>query len=300
MPELPEVETVRAGLAPAVDGAIVEKVQINRPNLRFPFPQNFTERVSGQRIISLSRRAKYLLWHLEDGTIIIVHLGMSGSFRVHMLDNDVETLIGEEQFAHERSKSTKHDHVEFWMRQTNGALYKVTYNDPRRFGFMLFQEPNGAEHPMLGRLGIEPTGNRLDGAILAELFKNKKAPLKAALLDQSLIAGLGNIYVCEALWRSGLSPMRPAHSLTTPKGKPKQKAHLLAQSIRTVIQEAIKAGGSSLRDHRQTDGEMGYFQHNFAVYDQEGTECKNAGCDNVIERIVQSGRSTFYCAACQK
>lgn len=300
MPELPEVETVRAGLAPAVDGAVIEHVQINRPNLRFPFPDNFAERLIGQRVVSLSRRAKYLLWHLEDGTIIIVHLGMSGSFKVAPLQELNDAIIGESQFAHARTDNKKHDHVEFVMRQSDGRHYRVIYNDPRRFGFMLFQEPKEGAHPMLERLGIEPTGNRLDGVILADLFKNKKTPLKSVLLDQSLIAGLGNIYVCEALWRSGLAPTRPAQSLSTPTGRPRPKAHLLADAIRKVIDEAIQAGGSSLRDHRQTDGEMGYFQHNFAVYDQEGSLCKNDACSGMIKRIVQSGRSTFYCAQCQK
>lgn len=300
MPELPEVETVRSGLARAVDGATIVKAKINRPNLRFPFPMDFENRLNGQRVVSLSRRAKYLLWHLEDETVMIVHLGMSGSFRVEELGSGEVDLIGEAQFTHERSKHAKHDHVELWMRQENGAHYKITYNDPRRFGFMLFQERDDGQHPMLERLGIEPTGNRLDGDILAELFKTKKAPLKAALLDQGLVAGLGNIYVCEALWRSNLSPTRPALSIATKTGKATAKSVVLADSIRDVIQEAIEAGGSSLRDHRQTDGEMGYFQHNFAVYDQEGSDCKKDTCNGVIERIVQSGRSTFYCPKCQK
>lgn len=300
MPELPEVETVRCGLAPAVDGATIEHVRINRPNLRFPFPTDFAERLSGQRVISLSRRAKYLLCHLEDGTLMIVHLGMSGSFRVEEAGIDDAQIIGETQFTHERSKDSKHDHVEIWTRQENGKCYKIIYNDPRRFGFMLFQERGQGQHPMLERLGIEPTGNRLDGTALAALFKMKTAPLKAALLDQSLVAGLGNIYVCEALWRSSLSPLKPAQSLTTKTGKARPKAQLLANAIRDVIQEAIQAGGSSLRDHRQTDGAMGYFQHNFAVYDQEGSACKKDACTGEIKRIVQSGRSTFYCPKCQK
>lgn len=299
MPELPEVETVRRGLLPAVEGADIVHAQINRPNLRFAFPDQMAKRLTGQRVISLSRRAKYLLWHLADGTVMIVHLGMSGSFRVGPLAGDA-SIIADQHFTHKRSQDRKHDHVQLIMRQADGRLYDIVYNDPRRFGFMLFQEPNSIEHPLLAPLGIEPTGNRLDGDILAGLFKGKNTPLKAALLDQKLIAGLGNIYVCEALWRAGLAPNAPAKTLVTPSGKARPKAYLLADVIRTVIAEAIEAGGSSLRDHRQTDGEMGYFQHHFAVYGQEGAPCPKAECGGIIDRIAQSGRSTFYCPQCQR
>ena len=288
MPELPEVETVRQGLAPAMEGAVIERLEQRRPDLRFPFPERFAERLTGRRIEGLGRRAKYLLADLDDGAVVIMHLGMSGSFRV-----EAEEAEGGPpgDFHHPRGKSLAHDHVVFHL---SGGK-RVVYNDPRRFGFMdLVPRAEIATARHLAGLGIEPVGNEFDGKVLHGLFDAKKAPLKAALLDQSLVAGLGNIYVCEALHMSGLSPERAAGTLS------RKAAERLATAIRDVLGAAIAAGGSSLRDHRQANGELGYFQHSFRVYDREGEPCPNLACSGVIERRVQSGRSTFYCARCQK
>ena len=293
MPELPEVETVRRGLAPAMEGALVVEVEQRRPDLRFPFPDDFVARITGQRITALSRRAKYLLADLTSGEVLIMHLGMSGSFRIE--DGPDDAMPG--QFHHERNKSAAHDHVAFHLQGGTSVIY----NDPRRFGFMtLCRREEIDTHPYFAGLGIEPTGNALDGAYLAGVFEEKKAPLKAALLDQHLIAGLGNIYVCEALWRSKLSPRRAAGTLVTKTGKPTARADRLADAIRDVIAEAIEAGGSSLKDYVQTDGSLGYFQHRFAVYDREHDPCPRETCRGTVQRIVQSGRSTFFCPVCQR
>ncbi len=297
MPELPEVETVRRGLQPVLEGARIVRAEARRPNLRFPLPERFAEHLEGRRVASLGRRAKYLVAHLDAGPALICHLGMSGSFRIE--DEGGSDIPG--TFHHERSKDVAHDHVVFHVETADGDLKRIVYNDPRRFGFMLFAEADRlAEHPLLAGLGVEPTGNALDASLLAGLFRGRAAPLKSALMDQRLIAGLGNIYVCEALWRAGLSPRRSAGSLATAAGKPSPRAGRLAQSIRDVIGEAIEAGGSSLRDHMRTDGSLGYFQHSFRVYDREGETCPRPGCGGTIERIVQNGRSTFYCPACQR
>ena len=294
MPELPEVETVRRGLQPVMEGARIVAVETRRPDLRFPFPPDFARRLSGHRIIALGRRAKYLTAEIEGGPLLICHLGMSGSFRIES-DGAAKTP-GE--FYHERSKAALHDHVVFHLASPRGEKSKVVFNDPRRFGFMLFADANN-EHPMLADLGVEPTGNALDGKMLAEIFRGKRAPLKAALLDQTLIAGLGNIYVSEALWRAGLSPRREAGTIASAGDKVSQRADRLATAIRSVIADAIEAGGSSLRDYVHADGSLGYFQHSFSVYDREGEPCRKPGCKGTITRIVQSGRSTFYCPACQ-
>ncbi len=296
MPELPEVETVRRGLQPVLEGARIVRVEARRPDLRFPFPERFTERLEGRRVTALGRRAKYILIHVEDGPVLICHLGMSGSFRIEQ-DEQSETPG---VFHHERSKDAAHDHVVFHVEPTNGPPARIVFNDPRRFGFMLFAESRPDEHPMLGGLGVEPTGNALDGDLLASLLRNKKTPLKAALLDQRLIAGLGNIYVSEALWRAHLSPLRLAGTLGKASAKARVMADRLAEAIRAVIADAIAAGGSSLRDYTHTDGSLGYFQHSFAVYDREGDPCPTPGCSDHVQRIVQSGRSTFYCPTCQK
>ena len=293
MPELPEVETVRRGLEPVMVGARLRLVEQRRLNLRFPFPERFAARLEGRRIEALGRRAKYLQADLDDGTVLVMHLGMSGSFRIETPDE--ATTPG--QFHMPRGKAAAHDHVVFHLE--GGA--RVTYNDPRRFGFMdLVPRGELAEHPLFAGLGIEPLGNELDGAHLAGLFEGKVAPLKAALLDQRLIAGLGNIYVCESLHRAGLSPRRAAGTLALKSGKVSPRAGLLASTIRTVLEEAVAAGGSSLRDHRQADGSLGYFQHTFRVYDREGEPCQTPACGGTVERIVQSGRSTFFCGKCQK
>jgi len=295
MPELPEVETVRRGLQPVLEGARLTRVEARRPDLRFPFPERYSERLTGRTITALGRRAKYLTMHVQDGPVLICHLGMSGSFRIETGDDGETPGV----FHHERSKSTAHDHVVFDVVGADGARSRVIFNDPRRFGFMLFAEGSPEAHPMLAGLGVEPTGNTLDGALLASLLEGRGSPLKAALLDQKLIAGLGNIYVSEALWRAGLSPLRAAGTIAKPGKKARQQSERLAEAIRSVISDAIAAGGSSLRDYVHTDGSLGYFQHSFAVYDREGEPCPKPGCGGHIERIVQSGRSTFYCRTCQ-
>ncbi|MGO9759517.1 MAG: bifunctional DNA-formamidopyrimidine glycosylase/DNA-(apurinic or apyrimidinic site) lyase [Roseiarcus sp.] len=292
MPELPEVETVRRGLAAVLADARIETVALHRAGLRIPFPEHFAERLVGRRVGALSRRAQYILAPLDSGETLIVHLGMSGSFRI---DHDAEQTPGAFHFA--RSKSAAHDHVVLSL--SNGA--RVTYNDPRRFGLMQLAPSDGlADHPLFRRLGAEPLADDFDAAALARLLAGRKTPLKAALLDQSLVAGLGNIYVCEALHRAALSPKREAGTLATKAGGPTAGAKRLAAAIRAVLEEAVAAGGSTLRDHRQTDGELGYFQHSFVAYGKEGAACPRPRCPGTIARIVQAGRSTFYCPVCQR
>ncbi len=291
MPELPEVETVRRGLETAMVGARFARVEQRRRDLRFPFPKNFAGRLEGRKVKSLKRRAKYILAELDDGHVLVLHLGMSGSFRFE--DETHAKTPGD--FHHLRSKDVAHDHVVFHL--STGV--RVIYNDPRRFGFMDIVEGGKlAEHALLRNVGIEPLGNELNGANLARLFAGKTAPLKSALGDQRLIAGLGNIYVNEALHRAGLSPRRAAGSIARKNGAPTERAERLARAIREVLEEAVAAGGSSLRDHRQTNGELGYFQHKFRVYDREGQTCPR--CGGAVKRIVQSGRATFFCGACQR
>ncbi len=290
MPELPEVETVRRGLEPAMLGARLIAIDQRRPDLRFPFPERFAERLTGRRVEGLRRRAKYLIADLDGAELLVMHLGMSGSFRIEQFGG-----AGHQAAFEAAPKNSAHDHVAFDL--STGA--RIVYNDPRRFGFMqLIGRPDFAGHPLFKNIGIEPLGGELDGATLARLFAGKKAPLKAALLDQTLIAGLGNIYVCEALHRAGLSPLRAAASLARKDGGPRQRAILLARVIREVLEEAVAAGGSSLRDHRQTNGALGYFQHNFKVYGRDGAPCLH--CGGVVRRITQSGRATFYCGGCQR
>jgi len=289
MPELPEVETVRRGLLPVMEGARIEKVEQRRKDLRVPFPHGFAKRLTGRYVASLGRRAKYLLADLDDGNVLVMHLGMSGSFRI---GKDAKPGV----YYHERSKSTAHDHVVFHM--SNGQT--ITFNDPRRFGSMkLVARAKIDEEPLLHALGPEPLGNEFDAAMLAAACAGKKTSLKAALLDQRVVAGLGNIYVCEALFRAKLSPKRRASTIADRHGKPNDRAEALVPAIKAVLEAAIKAGGSSLRDHRRTDGSLGDFQHTFLVYDREGQPCP-AGCKGTVKRIVQAGRSTFYCPSCQK
>jgi formamidopyrimidine-DNA glycosylase len=288
MPELPEVETVRRGLAPAMEGASLAKVEVRDRRLRWPIAKDFEKRLTGQTVEGLGRRAKYLLADLSSGEVLIMHLGMSGSFRV---GKDAKPGV----YYHEKSKSTAHDHVVFHM--SNGAT--VTFNDPRRFGSMkLVARTKLDQEPLLRGLGPEPLGNEFDARMLAQACTGKKTSLKAALLDQRVVAGLGNIYVCEALFRAKLSPKRPASTIAGRNGQPNARAGALVEAIKAVLQDAIAAGGSSLRDHRRTDGALGDFQHNFSVYDCEGEPCPN--CKGKIKRIVQTGRSTFYCPSCQK
>ena len=293
MPELPEVETVRRGLSPTMVGAHILRVELRRPDLRFPFPENFAENLQGRHILGLNRRAKYLIISLDDGAALIAHLGMSGAFRIEPTDKSEASTPG--VFNLPRSKSPAHDHVVFHLK---GA--QVIYNDPRRFGFMTLARASELDaHPFFAELGVEPLSNSFTARRLAQLFRGRKTPLKAALLDQKLIAGLGNIYVCEALNRSGLSPNRPAGDLVKDDGSPAKGAERLRRAIRDVLEEAVAAGGSSLRDHRQTDGSLGYFQHNFRVYGRTGETCATPTCGGTIARQTQSGRSTFYCPRCQ-
>jgi formamidopyrimidine-DNA glycosylase len=293
MPELPEVETVRRGLQPAMEGARILAAEARRKDLRFPFQKDFVARLTGQTVTGLGRRAKYLMADLGSGDVLLMHLGMSGSFRV--LRRDATATPG--QFHHPRGKDETHDHVVFHM--SSGA--DIVFNDPRRFGYMkIIARTDLADEPLLKGLGPEPLGNEFDANMLASACANKKTSLKAALLDQRIVAGLGNIYVCEALFRAHLSPRRLAATLATRKGEPTDHARRLVEAIHAVLNEAIKAGGSSLRDHRQANGDLGYFQHSFQVYDREGEPCRTKGCDGIVKRFTQNGRSTFWCPKCQK
>ncbi|TKZ18178.1 bifunctional DNA-formamidopyrimidine glycosylase/DNA-(apurinic or apyrimidinic site) lyase [Shimia litoralis] len=283
MPELPEVETVRRGLSPAMLNAVISKASVNRPDLRWPFPDRMAERLTGARVIALRRRSKYILADLDTQETLLVHLGMSGRM----------TVSGDPlgQFAHTHPHAQKHDHVVFDM--DNGA--RITFNDPRRFGAMDMMSTDAADaHPLLTKLGPEPLGNSFDDAYLMERLSKRNTPIKSALLDQRIVAGLGNIYVCEALFRARISPLRKARDI----GKNQVKS--LVPVIRQVLSDAIDAGGSSLKDFRQADGELGYFQHSFDVYGREGDVCHTPDCATTIERITQSGRSTFFCSQCQR
>jgi formamidopyrimidine-DNA glycosylase len=293
MPELPEVETVRRGLQPAMEGAKILKAEARRKDLRFPFQKDFIGRLEGQTVTGLGRRAKYLMADLGSGDVLLMHLGMSGSFRV--LEGGHGNTPG--QFHRPRSEDRAHDHVVFHM--SSGTA--IVFNDPRRFGYMKIIARDALEdEPLLRGLGPEPLGNEFDAAMLARACHNKKTSLKAALLDQRVVAGLGNIYVCEALYRSRLSPRRLAATLATKKGEPTDHAGRLVDAIHSVLNQAIEAGGSSISDHRLTSGELGYFQHSFQVYDREGEKCRTKGCSGVVRRFVQNGRSTFWCPKCQK
>jgi formamidopyrimidine-DNA glycosylase len=293
MPELPEVETVRRGLAPAMEDARFVDVVAHRGDLRWPLPNDFVARLKGQKVVGLGRRAKYLLADLSSGDVLLMHLGMSGSFRV--VDAGKAKTPG--LFHYQRSDYGTHDHVVF--RMSSGAT--IAFNDPRRFGCMkLFPRRAIDEEPLLRSLGPEPLGNAFDAAMLADACAGKKTSVKAALLDQRIVAGLGNIYVCEALNRSKISPRRMASTLATRAGAPQERTGPLVDSIKAVLADAIEAGGSSLRDHKQTNGDLGYFQHRFRVDDREGKPCPTRGCTGTIRRIVQGGRSTFFCPVCQK
>jgi formamidopyrimidine-DNA glycosylase len=295
MPELPEVETVRRGLRPALEGATIERLELRRSGLRFPFSPRFAARLKGRRIAALGRRAKYLLAELDNGTILLMHLGMSGSFRIETEGEKDVKPVADAAVYYKRGKLEAHDHVVFHLK---GGT-RVVYNDPRRFGFMLLIPPKRFDaHPMLADLGFEPMGAELSAEALAPRFAKRAAPLKAILSDQRVIAGLGNIYVCEALWRARLSPKRAAGTLVRADGTPTARLVRLIDAVRAVIADAVEAGGSSLRDYVQANGERGLFQHRFCVYDREGKRCPRG--DGTIRRIVQSGRSTFYCPACQR
>ena len=283
MPELPEVETVRRGLAPAMEGAVIETAHVNRPDLRWPFPERMAERLSGRRVERLRRRSKYILADLEGDETLIVHLGMSGRMTVSGV------RLG--RFHVDHPAPAKHDHVVLEM--AGGA--RVTFNDPRRFGAMDLAPTAALEqHRLLRGIGPEPLGNTFDETYLIERLAGRAVPIKAALLDQKIVAGLGNIYVCEVLHRAGIDPRRKAGRIAP------ARVATLVPLIREVLEEAIASGGSSLKDYRQADGAMGYFQHGFRVYDRAGEGCTTEGCDGTVERIVQSGRSTFLCRHCQR
>ncbi len=283
MPELPEVETVRRGLLPAMEGGVIARAEVNRPDLRWPFPEAMAERLTGQRVLGLRRRSKYILADLGSSETLLIHLGMSGRM---LVSGDP---LG--QFHHDHPAPQKHDHVVLHM--ASGA--RVTFNDPRRFGAMdLLPTAGEAQHRLLAGIGPEPLGNGFSEAYLVAALKDRRTPIKAALLDQRIVAGLGNIYVCEALYRAGIHPARRANRISA------SRLAALVPIIRQVLTEAIAAGGSSLKDFRQADGDLGYFQHSFDVYGREGAPCRTPGCDHLIRRIVQSGRSSFYCGQCQR
>ena len=300
MPELPEVEIVRRGLEPALAGHVFARVDQHRPNLRFPLPDNFAGRLRGRAVEHLERRGKYLLAHLSGGQVLLMHLGMTGCFTVHeprSPRHEPTIASGEAVKDNGRAASGLHDHVVFHMR--GGGT--ITYNDPRRFGFMMLipsKELN--DHPLLHHLGIEPLGEALTPAFLAQHARGKKVALKPFLADQRIIAGLGNIYACEALYRARLSPLRGAATIASKTGKPNARAEALVPAVRAVLGDAIAAGGSSLRDYRHADGELGAFQHAFCVYGREGEPCRRQGCGGTVRRVVQSGRSTFFCPKCQR
>jgi formamidopyrimidine-DNA glycosylase len=298
MPELPEVETVRRGLAPVLVGHALKDVEQRRADLRFPLPASFAKRLRGRRIERLERRGKYLIAHLSGDEALLMHLGMSGRFTVHVSERAKGRAPGKTAgaFVHETGGAKTHDHVVF--HTDRGDI--VTYNDPRRFGYMLLiPEAELSAHPLMRGLGVEPLGPELTPEYLAQRAKGKKLDLKAFLSDQRIIAGLGNIYVSETLFRAGLSPTRGAATLAKKDGSPTEAAFRLEKALRAVLQDAIAAGGSSLRDYRRADGELGEFQHTFSVYGREGEPCR-AKCGGKVKRIVQGGRSTFYCPKCQR
>ncbi len=295
MPELPEVETVRCGLAPVMEGVAIARLTQRRPDLRFPFPEDFARRMEGRTVLRLNRRAKYLLAEIDSGETLVMHLGMSGRFAVTPPTADRSARIGD--YVHETGNDPAHDHVTLHMH--NGAV--ITYNDPRRFGFMLLiPTADRAAHPLFCDIGVEPLGDDLTPAHLAARAHGRKTDLKAFLLDQRNVAGLGNIYVAEALFRARLNPKRAASRLALRNGGPSPHAERLVPEIKAVLGAALQAGGSTLRDYRHADGALGYFQHSFAVYGRDGEPCPGAACTGTIRRIVQAGRSTFYCPTCQR
>ena len=283
MPELPEVETVRRGLTPVMEGQVIALATVNRDGLRWPFPPQMADRLTGATVTALRRRSKYILADLSTAETLLIHLGMSG--RMLISGQPLGT------FHHDHPAPQKHDHVILDM--ATGA--RITFNDARRFGAMdLMPTADADRHALLAALGPEPLGNRFHDAYLIDRLRGRNTPIKTALLDQHVVSGLGNIYVCETLYRARIAPQTKAMDLT------RTQVAGLVPIIRTVLAEAIEAGGSSLRDYRQADGELGYFQHSFQVYDREGAPCMTPGCDTPIERLVQSGRSTFHCPTCQR
>jgi formamidopyrimidine-DNA glycosylase len=297
MPELPEVETVKNGLAPVLMGQIITHVALRRANLRFAFPADFALCLEGAEVENLSRRAKYILIELSNGQSLIVHLGMTGRFTV-LRPEGAAANLGVFYFEKGAGKNADgpHDHVVFTL--SNGV--RLVYSDPRRFGMMDVTKTGSLDqHRLLKDIGVEPLGNEFSGVHLAEKFRGKSAPLKAALLDQRIVAGLGNIYVCEALHRAGLSPLRKAGTLVKAKSYD-PRLDILARHIKEILSEAIRAGGSTLQDFVGADGAKGSYQQRFSAYDREGSDCDTLHCLGKITRIVQAGRSTFYCSKCQK
>ena len=293
MPELPEVETVRRGLAPVLVGHRIRRVVANRPDLRFPLPERFNEQVSGQTVLKLERRAKYLVAVLDGGNALVMHLGMTGRFAIEQ--NRGRTALGEYVFA--SGADARHDHVEFYT----GSGARVIYNDARRFGFMLLMpEDTRAGHALFNNLGAEPLGEDLTPEYLAAKARGKKVNLKAFLMNQRTIAGLGNIYVSEALFRAGLSPERAAHTLSGARGKARDRSERLVMAIKSVLTDAIAAGGSTLKDYRHADGTSGAFQESFSVYDRTGEPCARKACTGTVLRVVHGSRATFYCSKCQQ
>ena len=294
MPELPEVETVRRGLVPALVGRRIVRVEQRRPDLRFPFPERFAARLTGARVEALDRRAKYIIARLDSGEALIIHLGMTGRVLIGASSSG-KSLVGD--FAHVHGGLAAHDHVVLHLE--SGAT--VTYNDVRRFGFMdLWPADALQENPHLAGLGIEPLGADLTPDWLCEAARGRRSPLKAFLLDQRIIAGLGNIYVCEALFRAGLGPERLAGSLSARSRQASERRERLILAIRSVLEDAIAAGGSTLRDYAHADGSLGYFQNSFSIYDREGEPCVRPACRGIVHRKIQGGRSTFACPACQR
>jgi formamidopyrimidine-DNA glycosylase len=311
MPELPEVETVRQGLEPFLIGQAFARVEQRRPDLRFPLPDAFASRLTGRTVEALQRRAKYLLARLDNGEVLVMHLGMTGRFSIEVprrktrsagkganapqgLD-DAPLVLGE--FVYAEVLAPKHEHIVFHL----GDGTALRYHDARRFGFMdLVPAATLDDHAHFKGLGVEPLSPAFTPEWLAQRLKGKTTSIKAALIDQRLIAGIGNIYACEALHRARLSPLRKAGSLATKSGKPTKKTEALVASVRAVLEAAIKAGGSSLRDYKRADGRLGRFQHRFKVYDREGKPCPRKGCGGTVRRVVQAGRSTFYCPTCQR
>lgn len=288
MPELPEVETVRRGLEPVLTGHRITQAEIRRPDLRWPFPENMAARLQGQRIAQLRRRSKYILADLDGGETLLIHLGMSGRILIHAPDGAVADTA---EYVHAHPAPEKHDHVVLDLE--TGA--RVVFNDPRRFGAMdLLTTATADQHKLLASIGPEPLGNLFDATHLKTAFEWRRSPVKTALLDQKIVAGLGNIYVCESLHRARIAPTRLAGELRA------DEIDRLVPIIRDVLAEAIEAGGSSLKDFRQTDGDLGYFQHSFRAYGRENQPCPNGDCAGEIARITQSGRSTFYCPQCQR
>ena len=284
MPELPEVETVRRGLAPVLEGRRLSRVEARRPDLRFPFPEGFVQRLTGARVTALRRRAKYLLADLDRGETLVAHLGMSGRFRI-------EGAGAPGRFHRPGGEDPRHDHVV--LETEDGG--RIVYHDPRRFGFMgLIPTEDLERHPWFAGMGPEPLSEGFGGGRLAEAFRDRRQGPKTLLLDQRTVAGLGNIYVCEALHEARISPFRPAGRISRPR------LDVLALTVKAVLERAIAAGGSTLRDFSAADGALGYFQHSFRAYDREGEACSNPGCGGVIRRRVQAGRSTFWCPSCQR